>query len=187
MTQIRLGKRAVLVKSCRGQDRDFNGGMLMSWELQMFLGRCRCPMGDAYVLEGCGCPREGCRYTRDWMLVSWGEDADVPGRGCSCPWGDADVPGRPGERVHMPRGAVRLQAGRGQPRERAVPHSLCTVPYPPLAASQPGSQGLPSGIRAPQPCTPHSCTPQPCTPRQGAGAAHPLALPTLVKNAPPLQ
>lgn len=94
MTQIRLGKRAALVKSCRGQNRDFNGGMLVSWGLQMFLGGCRCPMGDAYVLEGCGCPREGCRYTRDWMLMSWGEDADVPGRGCSCPWGDADVPGR---------------------------------------------------------------------------------------------
>lgn len=63
------------------------------------------PWGDAYVPEGCGCPREG-------MQVSQG-DAHVLGVGCRCP----------GEGMHMCQGGCLCPGGMqvSQGRDADVP------------------------------------------------------------------
>lgn len=98
--------------------------------------------------------------------------------------GGAHVPGTGMQGLERectcPEGLSGCRQGAGSQRVRAVPHSLCAVCYPPLAASQLGSKRLllsptqlPSGVCAPQPCTTQPCTPQPPSPHGRVPGLHP--------------
>lgn len=151
-------------------------------------GGCTCSMEGMHMSQGMHTSQGGDAHVlrvghtcSGGMQMSQRGAASVPGGGgMHMSWRDADVPGRGMQglerRCTRPSGQRGRRQGAGSRRARAVPHSPCAVCYPPLVASQPGSEGLPlsptqlpSGVCALHPTALHPTTP--LTPRRGARAA----------------